>query len=230
MPASPCPAPMSSAASGSSSSGDCPSPACPPSGFSYRQTRVRGVSRQPCPRFPSGRCRQKWHFSTTFSLCFLSQPPFSALLPVFLIFVDWQVPGKTAYCHHLLDFVISRPASEASLTGPAPFPAEKVPTKVAFHRHLLDFDLCPNRSRHGQGFLSELAPQFASSGKKGYQIMTRSDSGRYIGSPSEIPNASKNCGKLRTATLTRFSARECTSSLLRRAFSSSVAFWAQRWA
>ena len=47
--------------------------------------------------------------------------PFSALLRVFLVFVDWQVPEKTAFWHHLLDFVITRPASEVLSGGPAPF-------------------------------------------------------------------------------------------------------------
>ena len=74
-------------------------------------------------RPPSGRCRVKWSFSVTFSPCLLNRPLSSAFLRVFLFFVDWQVPGKTAFCHHLLEFVVSGPASEASLThcsGPRP--------------------------------------------------------------------------------------------------------------
>lgn len=35
-------------------------------------------------------------------------------------FSHWKVPGGTAFLHHLLDFVMDGPASEASLAGPAP--------------------------------------------------------------------------------------------------------------
>ena len=35
------------------------------------------------------------------------------------------MPGETAYCHHLLEFVIIRPASEASPTGIAPTPRQE---------------------------------------------------------------------------------------------------------
>ena len=38
---------------------------------------------------------------------------------VFLFSVSWKVPGETAFLHHLLEFVISGPAPEASLAGPA---------------------------------------------------------------------------------------------------------------
>ena len=41
-----------------------------------------------------------------------------------------------------------------------------------------------------------------------YQMCTRSSSGRNIGSPSLMSNASKNVWKLRSDTFTRFSARE----------------------
>ena len=82
-----------------------------PSEFRYKPTCLGGLSRRPCPRFPSGRCRQKWHFSTTFSPCLLSQPLSSTILPIFLIFVDWKVPTEVTFRRHLLDFVIiGRPA------------------------------------------------------------------------------------------------------------------------
>ena len=61
----------------------------------------------------------------------------------------------------------------------------------------------------------------------GYQMCTRSSSGRNILSPSWMSKASKKLWKLRMDTFTRFSARECTSRLVRRAFSWSVMFWAQ---
>ena len=35
-------------------------------------------------------------------------------------FSHWKVPGGTAFLHHLLDFVMNGPASEASFAGPAP--------------------------------------------------------------------------------------------------------------
>ena len=38
-------------------------------------------------------------------------------MPVFLISVDWKVPGETSFLHHLLRFVISRPVPEGSLAG-----------------------------------------------------------------------------------------------------------------
>ena len=60
-----------------------------------------------------------------------------------------------------------------------------------------------------------------------YQMCTRSSSGRYIGSPSWMSKASKKVWKLRMLTFTRFTARECGSRLVRRAFSWSVMFWAQ---
>ena len=98
---------------------------------------VRGASRWPCSVSLSRRCRQKRSFSVTFSPCLLSQPLSSAFLRVFLVFVDWQVPGKTAFCHHLLEYVIIRPASEASLIGIASAPRPKVPGEMVFLRHLL---------------------------------------------------------------------------------------------
>ncbi len=60
-----------------------------------------------------------------------------------------------------------------------------------------------------------------------YQMCTRSSSGRNIGSPSWMSQASKKVWKLRTLTFTRFTASECGSRLVRRAFSWSVMFWAQ---
>ena len=42
-------------------------------------------------------------------------PPLEASPPIVR-----KVPGETAFLHHLLGFVISRPAPEASLAGPAP--------------------------------------------------------------------------------------------------------------
>ena len=38
----------------------------PPSEFRYMPTCLRVLSRQPCPGFPSGRCRRKWLFTVTF--------------------------------------------------------------------------------------------------------------------------------------------------------------------
>ena len=50
-----------------------------------------------------------------------SIPDLPMLFPqVFLILVDWKVTVKMAFLHHLLNFVISRPASETSLAVPAP--------------------------------------------------------------------------------------------------------------
>ena len=66
-----------------------------------------------------------------------ASPRTIAFPPVFLIPVDWKVTGKEPFCHHLLDFVISRHASESSLAGLASIPSKKVPTKATFHLHLL---------------------------------------------------------------------------------------------
>ena len=48
-----------------------------------------------------------------------------AFPPVFLIPIYWKVQGKEPFCHHLLDFVISRHASEASLAGLASIPQQE---------------------------------------------------------------------------------------------------------
>ena len=48
-----------------------------------------------------------------------------------------------------------------------------------------------------------------------------------MGSPSLIPKASKKLWKFFTETFTLLTAREWTSSLVLRAISSSVMFWAQ---
>ena len=44
-----------------------------------------------------------------------------------------------------------------------------------------------------------------------YQMITRSDSSRYIASPSPMENALKNGSMLRKVTFTRFLPNECTS-------------------
>ena len=50
------------------------------------------------------------------------QHPLFHLPKVFLIPVDWQVPIKVTFFHHLLLFVIARPAPEAPPVGLAPIP------------------------------------------------------------------------------------------------------------
>ena len=61
----------------------------------------------------------------------------------------------------------------------------------------------------------------------GYQMCTRSSSGRNMASPSLISKASKKVWKFLRLTFTRLTASECGSRLVRRAFSWSVMFWAQ---
>ena len=85
----------------------------PPSFFAVRAVHLG---------FPPGRCRPKQHLPGTFSPCLLLQPLYGPFPPVFLFPVGWKVPGKSPFLHHLLDFVINRPASEASLAGPDPDP------------------------------------------------------------------------------------------------------------
>lgn len=58
---------------------------------------------------------------------------------VFLILVDWHVPGKMAFLHHLLDSVISQPTPETSLAGPDPDPCPEGADKSG---------ICPAPSRH----------------------------------------------------------------------------------
>ena len=48
-----------------------------------------------------------------------------------------KVPGATSFLHHLLGFVISRPASDASLAGLAPDPRPEGAGESAVDRHLL---------------------------------------------------------------------------------------------
>ncbi len=83
----------------------------PPSFFAVRAVHLG---------FPPGRCRPKQHLPGTFSPCLLLQPLYGPFPPVFLFPVGWKVPEKSPFLHHLLDFVINRPASEASLAGPDP--------------------------------------------------------------------------------------------------------------
>ena len=59
-----------------------------------------------------------------------------------------------------------------------------------------------------------------------YQIMTRSDSGRYM-APSVMLKALKKVSILLSVALTRLRPSECTSSFVRRAASSSRMFWPQ---
>ncbi len=63
-----------------------------------------------------------------------------------------------------------------------------------------------------------------------YQIMTRSLSGRNIGSPSTMPNASKNGAMLRSDTLTRLIPNEWGSPVVRDLISSGRILLAQRFA
>ena len=58
---------------------------------------------------------------------------------VFLPSALLKVPGETAILHHLLEFVISRPAPGVSLASPARNPIRKVPGETAFLHHLLEF-------------------------------------------------------------------------------------------
>ena len=51
-------------------------------------------------------------------------------------FPCWKVPGEAALRRHLLEFVISRPASEASLAALCKIPVWKVPGETAFLHHL----------------------------------------------------------------------------------------------
>ena len=51
-------------------------------------------------------------------------------------FLAEKVPGKSLFRRHLLEFVISRPASEASHAGLRKIPVRKVPGETAFLRHL----------------------------------------------------------------------------------------------
>ena len=46
-------------------------------------------------------------------------------------FPRWKVPGETAFCHHLLIFVISGSASEVALGGPAPVPCGEGAGQIA---------------------------------------------------------------------------------------------------
>ena len=80
--------------------------------------------RMPCP--PAPHCRPDFFFSTLFTTSFPT-------------LVDWKVPGKMAFLHHLLDFVINRPVSEASLAGPDPDPCPEGADKSG---------ICPAPSRH----------------------------------------------------------------------------------
>lgn len=64
-------------------------------------------------------------FSRAFYPCSLLRPLPIAFPHVFLIPVDWKVTGKEPFCRHLLDFVISRHASEASLAGLASIPQQE---------------------------------------------------------------------------------------------------------
>ncbi len=90
----------------------------PPSRIRYRPTCPRSFSRQPCPGTPSGRCRVKRPFSTTFSNSLWADLPQVSLSPALPGNPIRKVPGETAFLHHLLEFVIGRPAPGVSLASP----------------------------------------------------------------------------------------------------------------
>ena len=91
----------------------------PPSRIRYRPTCPRCLSRQPCPGTPSGRCRAKRPFSTTFSNSLWADLPQVSLSPALPGNPIRKVPGETAFLHHLLEFVMGRPAPGVSLASPA---------------------------------------------------------------------------------------------------------------
>ena len=68
---------------------------------------------------PSGRCRVKWPFSTTFSNSSWADLPQMSLSPALPGNPIRKVPGETAFLHHLLEFVMGRPAPGVSLASPA---------------------------------------------------------------------------------------------------------------
>ena len=74
----------------------CLSP--PPSRIRYRPTCPRCLSRQPCPGTPSGRCRAKRPFSTTFSNSLWADLPQVSLSPALPGNPIRKVPGESAVC------------------------------------------------------------------------------------------------------------------------------------
>ena len=68
---------------------------------------------------PSGRCRAKRPFSTTFSNSLWADLPQVSLSPALPVNPIRKVPGETAFLHHLLEFVMGRPAPGVSLASPA---------------------------------------------------------------------------------------------------------------
>ena len=108
-----------------------------PSRFRYERTCLRGLSRQPCSFFLPRRCRPKRSFSVTFSFSLCVNPRQRRLLVALRRFLAGKVPGQVTFLHHLLGFVISRPAPEASLAILAPDSHPEGAGQVPFARHLL---------------------------------------------------------------------------------------------
>ena len=78
-----------------------------------------------------------WLYTVTFSNS-LSAGPRQRWLPVARHrFPAEKVPVKSLFRRHLLEFVISRPASEASLAALCKIPVWKVPGETAFLHHLV---------------------------------------------------------------------------------------------
>ena len=83
----------------------------------YVSTRVRVGSWWPCVDSLPGRCRPKRSFSVTFSFSLCVNPRQSRLLVALRRFLAGKVPTDVAFLRHLLGFVMSRAASEASHAG-----------------------------------------------------------------------------------------------------------------
>ena len=92
---------------------------------------VRGASRWPCSVSLSR------SFSVTFSPCLLSQPLSSVFLRVFLVFVDWQVPGKRHFATTFSNSLKADPPQRPLSPALPRLPVRKVPGEMVFLRHLL---------------------------------------------------------------------------------------------
>ena len=100
-----------------------------PSRFRYERTCLRGLSRQPCSFFLPRRCRPKRSFSVTFSFSLCVNPRQRRLLVALRRFLAGKVPGQVTFLHHLLGFVISRPAQRLPSPSLPRIPIRKVQVK-----------------------------------------------------------------------------------------------------
>ena len=78
-----------------------------------------------CGAFHIGRCRVKRLFSVTFPVSLRVNPRQSRLLEALRRFLAEKVPTDVAFLRHLLIFVMSQPASEKALGGPASIPCRE---------------------------------------------------------------------------------------------------------